>query len=576
MKIESITLKNDQIIELGKISILVGTNNVGKSQTLRDIQQRMQNGITSKFVLLKEIKFTKPVEFEDLLTNLKIADSQHTIGFKQIIGINNTLTGKDSYEINYDHFKQKFSQEEDLDWTLGNISKFKVSHLDSTTRLNLIKTTQSFNPDSEDPINMLQNLFIQKENEELLKLAFNDAFGMEIMLDYSGLKDFCLRVAKKFPEIPEDPRKAYLITKEYNKIDNQGDGFRSFIGIVLSLLFSKDRIILLDEPEAFLHPAQARYLGKWIADNSDKLSSQIIISTHNSNFLTGLLQSDIKVDIYRLNRNADDTNFKLIPSEATENLSKSPMLSSQRVLEAIFHKAVIVCEADADRIVYQTVATLHHNNQEVLFVYSHNKQTLKDVAALLIATQIPVGIIADIDILNDETDFKNLFHAVTQTEAPIELLTKRKEIAESVDNSSEQEALDKLKSNISEFLEQLSKNEHTFGGAKGALNRIRKEASKWANPKKNGLEGFNEEIRIKVIELINELNKENIFIIPVGELEGWMDLGTSRKNNWIVLALNEIFARKTSGELIKFVKMILDNVTKDISYFSQNVPNLDQ
>ena len=565
MKIESIILKNDQKIQLGKISILVGANNVGKSQTLRDIQQRMQSGLTSKFVLLKEINFLKPHTFEELFTNLKISDSEYSIGQKKIVGINNNMTGQDSFEISFDHSKYQFEQEPNLDWVLGNISKFKVSHLDSSTRLNLIKTTNSFNPDIEEPTNILQNLFLQKENEELLKKAFNEAFGMEVILDYSGLKDFCLRVAKEFPEIPEDPRKAYPITKNFNKIDNQGDGFRSFVGIVLSLLFSKDRIVLLDEPEAFLHPAQARYLGKWIADNSDRLSGQLIISTHNSNFLSGLLQSDKKVDIYRLNRNEDDTTFKLIPPEATENLSKSPMLSSQRVLEAIFHKAVIVCEADADRIVYQTVSTLHHNNQEVLFVYSHNKQTLKDVASLLIATQIPVGVISDIDLLNDETDFKNLFLAVTKTEASPELLAKRTEIAISVDNTSEQQALNKLKENVTEFLEQLNKNEHSFGGAKGAVNRIRKETSKWTFPKKNGLEGFDDVIKPKVKELIAELNEKNIFIIPVGELEGWMDLGTSRKNNWIVLALKEIFAKNTSEKLIEFVGMILNTVTKKVA-----------
>ena len=563
MEIESITLKNDQTINLGKISILVGANNVGKSQTLRDIQQRMQSGLPSKFVLLKEIKFRKPATFEDLFSNLSVSDSQHSIGQKRIVGINNNMTGQDSFEINFEHSKRQFEQQPNLDWVLGNISKFKVSHLDSSTRLNLIKTTSSFNPDIEDPANILQNLFVKKENEELLKKAFSEAFGMEVMLDYSGLKDFCLRVAKEFPVIPEEPRKDYPITKEFNKIDNQGDGFRSFVGIVLSLLFSKDRIVLLDEPEAFLHPAQSRYLGKWIADNSDKLSGQIIISTHNSNFLSGLLQSDKRVDIFRLNRNDDNTTFKLIPPDATENLTKSPMLSSQRVLEAIFHKAVIVCEADADRIVYQTVSTLHQNNQEILFVYSHNKQTLKDVASLLIATQIPVGVISDIDLLNDETDFKNLFRAVTQTEATPELLAKRKAIADSVDNSSEQQALEKLKENIAEFHEQLTKNEHTYGGAKGALNRIRKETSKWIFPKKKGIEGFDTEIRPKVLELIDELNKQNIFIIPVGELEGWMDLGTTRKNNWIVKALNEIFAKKTSEELIEFIGMILDKVTKN-------------
>lgn len=562
MEIESITLKNDQVINLGKISILVGANNVGKSQTLRDIQQRMQNGVMSKFILLKEIKFHKPDSFEDLLLNLKITDSKHAVGSKRITGINNNLIGQDSFEINYEHSKQRFLQEENWDWVLGNISKFKVSHLDSNTRLNLINTTTSFNPEVEEPTNILQNLFIREENEKLLKLAFNEAFGMKIMLDYSGLKDFCLRVAKDFPQIPEDPRKAYLVTKDFNKIDNQGDGFRSFVGIVLSLLFSKDRIILLDEPEAFLHPAQARYLGKWIADNSDKLSGQLIISTHNSNFLSGLLQSDRKVDIYRLNRTDDNTTFSLIPPNATENLSKSPMLSSQRVLEAIFHKAVIVCEADADRIVYQTVATLHHTNQEVLFVYSHNKQTLKDVASLLIATQIPVGVISDIDILNDETDFKNLYFAVNQVEAPDETLITRKEIAESVDNTSEQQALDKLKENIVEFLDQLNNSEHKFGGAKGALNRIRKETSKWIFPKKNGIEGFNEVIKPKVLDLINELNAKNIFILPVGELEGWMNLGTTRKNNWIILALDKIFAKETSESLIQFVEMILSNVTR--------------
>lgn len=565
MEIENITLKNNQTINLGKISILVGANNVGKSQTLRDIQQRMQSGLASKFVLLKEIKFRKPDDFNDLFANLKVTDSLHSIGRKRIVGINNNMTGQDSFEIDFNHSKYQFDEQPNLDWVLGNISKFKVSHLDSSTRLNLINTTGSFNPDIEDPSNILQNLFVEKENEDLLKIAFNEAFGMEVMLDYSGLKDFCLRVAKEFPEIPKDPREAYPITKEFNKIDTQGDGFRSFVGIVLSLLFSKDRIILLDEPEAFLHPAQARYLGKWIADNSDKLSGQIIISTHNANFLSGLLQSDKKVDIYRLNRNEDDTTFKLIPPDATENLTKSPMLSSQRVLEAIFHKAVIVCEADADRIVYQTVSTLHHNNQEILFVYSHNKQTLKDVASLLIATQIPVGVISDIDLLNDETDFKNLILAVTQNEASAELLAKRKEIADSVDNSSEQQALDKIKENIAEFLEQLSKNEHTYGGAKGAINRIRKETSKWIFPKKNGIEGFNLEIRPKVLEVISELNEKNIFIIPVGELEGWMDLGTSRKNNWIVIALNEIFAKNTSAKLVEFVGMILNKVIKNVA-----------
>src|SRR5690606_2171116 len=167
--------------------------------TLRDIQGRMQDGLPSKFVLLKKIVFEKPKSFEALLSTLKVADSPNHLNNKIIIGINNNLTTLDSYEFNYDWAKNKFKEEDNLDWVLGNIAKFKVSHLDSSTRLNLIKTTESFNPDTEDPNNILQNLFLEKENEDLLKLAFNEAFDMQVMLDYSGLKDFCLRVSKEFP-----------------------------------------------------------------------------------------------------------------------------------------------------------------------------------------------------------------------------------------------------------------------------------------------------------------------------------------------------------------------------------------
>jgi len=565
MKIDRLKIKSGQIISLNKISILVGANNVGKSQTLRDIQQRMQIGLASKSVLLEEIKFKKPDKYEDLFTGLILKDSPHSLGNKVLYGITVNLTQLDSFEFRPEHFQQQFEQQDNIDFVLGNLSKFRVSHLDASSRLQLVRTTASFNPDTENPQNIIQNLFTHAENEVLLKHAFNEAFSMDIMLDYSGLKDFCLRVAKEFPAIPEDPRKAYLITKDFNKLDNQGDGFRSFVGIILSILFSKNRIVLLDEPEAFLHPAQARFLGKWIADNSDLLDGQLLIATHNANFLNGILSSDKNVDIYRLNRNDDDTKFNLIPSNATNKLAQSPMLSSQRILESIFHRGVVVCEADADRTVYQTVSTLVHNNQEILFVHSHNKQTLKDVAALLLDAKIPVVVVSDIDLLNDENDFKKLIETLTGHQVDIDLLAKRSKVAEIVNESSDAEILDLLKNNLKEILEQLEKNEHSLDGAKGAVNRIRREITKWKSPKTNGIDGFPDEIQNDVREIISELKTMNIFIVPVGELEGWMDLGTKRKNKWIIKALEEIFNDNSSEPLKDFVKELIEKVNENVA-----------
>lgn len=128
-----------------------------------------------------------------------------------------------------------------------------------------------------------------------------------------------------------------------------------------------------------------------------------------------------------MNRSQDITEYNLLPAIATEKLYKSPLLSSQRVIEAIFHKGVVVCEADADRAIYQSVASVElSSNQEVLFIHSHNKQTLKDVADILIGINIPVALIADIDILNSKDDLSKIIDTLN-IENKSELLITQKE-----------------------------------------------------------------------------------------------------------------------------------------------------
>lgn len=399
-----------------------------KSQTLRDIKERMELGISSRPIILDKILFNIPLSVEEIIAGLELKNSLSNTN-KIISGIKNNLLEQDTFEFGATWLNDNFNQNKTYDFTLGNISKFKVAHLDSSTRLNLVKTVNGFNPHEQGPTNILQSLLVQKESESFLQKAFTDAFKMEIKLDWSTFVKLSLLIAKKLPTIPDDPQKAFPITKDIKKIDTEGDGFRSFIGIILSILLSKDRIILLDEPEAFLHPAQARFLGKWIADNSDKLNGQLIIATHSSNFLNGILSSEKPVDVYRLNREDDKTLYNLIPPTATKKLTTSSLLSSQRVLEAIFHKGVVVCEADADRAIYQGVSVVEFNNQEILFIHSHNKQTLKDVAQLLVDAKIPVSVIADIDLFNDESDYKKLIETLTGNTVSTSLLEERTKIA---------------------------------------------------------------------------------------------------------------------------------------------------
>lgn len=573
MKIKSLTIKNGNKINIGKFTVLVGPNNVGKSQTLRDIHSKMMGGIDARTTLVEEIEFEKPTNFNDLFYGLKVVQDPNNINQHIVRGIQSSLRKGEQIGINLEGFKNQFESQSNLNFTLGNIRKFRVSYLDASSRLLVAQSATSYNPHTGPPQNLLQGLFgASVDIENKLRETFRNTFKMDILLDYSGMTQLTLRVAKKFEDIPEDPRKAYPILEKYHLLDTQGDGYRSFVGVVLSLLLSEGRIILLDEPEAFLHPAQAKLLGFWIAEHSKKVPSQIIVATHNANFLSGILSSNQKVDIFRLNRIGDDTTYNRITSEATSKLAKSPLLSSQRVLEAIFYRGVVVCEADPDRCVYQTVAVKELNNQNILFIHAHNKQTIKDVVKVLKQATIPVYAIIDIDILNSESDLKNIIESLNNGDIPNDILEMREKIANSIEGVNEEIILDKLEQNIIEFLGQIKENKHTLSGARGAMNRIRKETSKWSDIKKFGINGLPEKEQTMAKNLIIKVKQNGLFIVPVGELEGWLDLGTRQKNKWIVLALEALHQDKCSNELEAFIKEILEFMGEEVILEKQKLP----
>ena len=96
-----------------------------------------------------------------------------------------------------------------------------------------------------------------------------------------------------------------------------------------------------------------------------------------------------------------------------------------------------------------------------------------------------------------------------------------------------------------------------MNGAKSAYKRIEKEFTSWKDVKDKGIIGLSSDIQPTAIALINDLKAKGIFVVPVGELEGWMDLGTKKKNKWIIPALNKIHSRGCSPELRDFIKEVL-------------------
>lgn len=563
MRINYLSLEQGDPVTLAhRISVFVGPNNSGKSQTLKDIRCLMdKQQVNMKPVILKDD--TTCFEIPDMgtiMSDVPHYESRSNVDYYTFEGITSNLTGKNSFDIHVPQLRSYDDRpdNEKRNMFFGWFAKSYIALMDADTRLRLSSETNSYNPSEERPQNLLQSLFKSTEIESKLRLAFKEAFKQDIKLDVSQLQKICLRVGNNVNQIPADPRTAYTVARDIPKIDNQGDGYRSFAGIVIGLLICKNRIVLLDEPEAFLHPAQAFFLGKWIGENSAILGSQILICTHSSNFLSGILTGTKDLDIFRLNRVGNQTFYNHLTPIIADQLIGNPILSSQRVIEGIFHSGVVICEADADRAVYQSVAAICHNsNREVLFIHAHNKQTLAMVAAVLKQTGTPVAVIADIDVLRPEKDIDEVYFALTGIVMPAELKARQSQLDTFIESRPEDEVLKEVRQNVSELLQQLNNGEHSLEGARSALSRIKSESSKWSDIKRNGLDALPIPEKENACQLITELTKVGLFVVPVGELEGWINLGTHKKNKWIIPALGEINNRNTPQGLSNFVGKIL-------------------
>ena len=549
MFLKSITTKHGHKINFSQLSIFVGPNNSGKSRTLRDIYDYFSSKSKSDIVslqIVKEIDADLPKSFDELIEGLLI-NRQDYMGNGDLIKIK-------GFGIDAQIHAHQFEELKSGNLTSNYFQQFSMIRL--FNRIRYLNAESRLTSASSSQEGLLKELYddATKEIEQELRKAFKAAFGLDIVLDYSSRQTLSLRVAQNLNNIPPDPREAQSILSQHETIEQQGDGFRSFVGVVLSVLLSKNRLILIDEPEAFLHHTQARILGGLLARLAQLIQGQVVISTHSSSFIAGLLSAERGVSIYRLNRTDNQTTFTLMPEEITLKLTTEPLLASQRVVEAIFQEGVVVCEADRDRLVYQAVANRQLHDHNVFFLHADNKQTLHHIVSLMTQLAIPVAAIADIDVLDDPDTLRRLLLAFGHHPEMSEALDARDALASTLQQEKDADVLARLKTSIYTFQQQLQGEQHTLEGIRSALKRLLDEASTsvWRPLKRGGVAGLQEPAQTHAIRAIQACRACGLLIVPVGELEQWINLSVN-KQRWPVKALNTIYAGESPQTLTDFV-----------------------
>ena len=109
------------------------------------------------------------------------------------------------------------------------------------------------------------------------------------------------------------------------------------------------------EPEAFLHPPQARLLGQIIAQGFLS-EAQLFFATHSPDVIAGLMDTvPDRLRIFRIQRDCQVNHVKELEPAILSRIASDPLMKSSSVISGLFHERVIVCESHSDSVFYSAL-----------------------------------------------------------------------------------------------------------------------------------------------------------------------------------------------------------------------------
>jgi predicted ATPase len=316
----------------------------------------------------------------------------------------------------------------------------------------------------------------------------------------------------------------------------QGDGMRSFATIVLSLFQSDQRSqILIDEPEAFLHPPQARVMGMIIGRLPSR--PQQFIATHSVDILNGLLASGNEgVRILRLHRDGDKVGAKELRAERLQQIVRDPFSRFSGLLQGVFYQHVVVTEGDSDALFFQSL--LHTNSVsggkqgDVLFVHASGKHRLGQMVRTLADLYVPATVIADIDLIREKDQLKGVFEALGGQWEEIE--SDWSSIAKKLENPGGGLTVGRVRHLLNAALQEHEDMEPFTNAMKRSVAEACKVPSPWDAVKRAGRSALPDAIVTKAFDrLVAACEAVGLLILQVGVLESFCPTVEASKGRFV-------------------------------------------
>ena len=516
---ESITFSDGTTVEIepNDVIVLVGPNNAGKSLALRELEDFVGGKPESRVLTSTKVRTVgTPESFEEFVRKNARVVSQNQGNSINIQG----------YGVSFGVGGSSFASM----WP-GNIAQFRpffCQRIPTENRITGSNPPNAIDPLTENPSHPIHLLYDDRA-EERLSEYFSRAFGQDLILYRAGGRRSPLLVGERPILIGREDRVSatYIerLIASTISLDAQGDGMRSFASVILYLLAPiTPNILLLDEPEAFLHPPQARLLGEIIAAERSN-QAQLFVATHSPDVLHGLIGvAPDHLRVLRMQRNGDVNRIKELDKEIVKEISLDPLMRYSSVLSGVFHERVIICEGDADCMFYSSILNIHevHGGRypDVLFTHAAGKHRIATLAKALNSLDVPVDAVVDIDVLNDMKVLQNIVESLGGCWAPIEPCARAVKTA--VEEQKRPLSVAAVKKEVQAILDRTLDTDESLDKLKNEIASQIRGASPWEIIKSAGQQAFPPGEATRHFRELQSLCKNiGLWIVPVGEMEGF-------------------------------------------------------
>ncbi len=521
-------------IDPADIVVFVGPNNAGKTRALRDIESLLSGQQDGQVVVHAEYSHSDH-DAESVRQHIQDHSSSRKRGFRPPI-----LQGF-GYSIQSDSVRHRWPK------SLTELVGYFVRRIDTDERLSASNPAPniSFRTDpATHPIHLLhQSSNLEHETSNF----FRRAFGQELLVDRNAGKVLPLRVGERPTFAPGEQYHfdSYddRLLEATVPLQEQGDGMRSFATVLLSLFATRTAsVALLDEPEAFLHPPQAKLIGRLIATNTPS-NKQHFIATHSPHVLDGLLEANEtnRLRVIRLDRHGNSNTPHELDKTMARELTNDPLLRQSSAISGVFHKRVIICEGIADSMFYRALLELPQIAGEiepdVLFLVANGKQRLHSLAKSMVALGVPTDVIADIDILNDRTIVKRTYEALQGNWDSVK--QPFTEVQQEINRVYQPLSVDQMQSKIGEIIALPASDFANLKSLRSDIEKAFREVTPWGRIKEGGETSIPSEAQPSYSQLKASFEAVGLWLVPEGELEGFYRNCIEKGPLWVQEVLGE-------------------------------------